>query len=73
MVGGAAAALLFHTLQIYIFTTAPEWPACNVFTHQLKARFMLAGIRTPPSVRTPLAWLAYFPACIRGAFGYGPM
>lgn len=68
MVGGAAAALLFHTLQIYIFTTAPEWPACNVFTHQLKACFMLAGIRTQPSVRT-LAWLAYFSACIRGAFG----
>lgn len=24
LVGGSAAALLFHTLQIYIFTTAPE-------------------------------------------------
>lgn len=36
-VGGAAAALLFHTLQIYIFTTATEWPTSNVFTHQLGA------------------------------------
>lgn len=26
MVGGSAAALLFHTLGIYIFTTASEWP-----------------------------------------------
>lgn len=43
MVGGAAAALLFHTLQIYIFTTAPEWPACNVLTHQLGAVVQVAS------------------------------
>lgn len=30
MVGGSAAALLFHTLRIYIFTTVPEWPALLV-------------------------------------------
>lgn len=37
--GAAAAARLFHTLQIYIFTAAPESPACNVFTRQLNAQF----------------------------------
>lgn len=42
MVGGAAAAArLFHTLRIYIFTAAPEWPVRNVFTHQLNAQFFL--------------------------------
>ena len=30
MVGGSAAALLFHTLGIYIFTTAAEWPGAAV-------------------------------------------
>lgn len=43
MVGGAAASLLFHTLRICIFTTAPE---CTVLTHQLGAAVQVASKTT---------------------------
>lgn len=72
MVGGSAAALLFHTLRIYIFTTVPEWPALLV-TSPTSLVVLCSCIRTVDFInKVSQEWacndLAAAAACILGSF-----